>query len=170
MTSTPAAAAAVAVMAHPALSARAPKLPPQTDPIDADIAARRKTEARAATVALATAAALSVIRATVLPLMLAGIPPEKLGQLATFISPEVRIANYAMAGVFVLAALWAPRRPFYAAVAALLLYLCWAVPDVLHNPVLIGGGHIGKIVTVGILARAAFAGVIHRSLRYENMS
>jgi hypothetical protein len=162
----PAAAAAAALFVDRirVAAASAPK-----DPIEADVAARRKLEAHAATFALGTAAVLSVLRATIMPLMLAGIPPVKLGQLASFVSPEVRIANHALAGVFVLAALWAPRRPFYAAVTALVLYLCWAVSDVLHNPVLIGGGHIGKIVTLGILSRAAFAGVMHRMLRYENM-
>lgn len=141
--------------------------PGPQDPVNTDVAVRRKAEARLATLALGTAAVLSIIRATVLPLLLAAAPAE---QFASFVSPNVRLANWLLAGVFVAACLWAPRQPLYASLAALALYLVYAIPDILHNPVLIGGGHIGKIVTLGILARAAFAGVMHRLLQYERAS
>lgn len=133
----------------------------------ADIEQRRQSEARAAATALGTAAVLSVGRATLVPLMFASLPPEKLEQFAAFVSPQVRLTHWLLAGVFVVTCVWARKRPLHAALAALVLYLAYAVPDVIANPVVIGGGHLGKLVTLGILARAAFAGVMHQMLGYE---
>jgi hypothetical protein len=132
-----------------------------------DVEQRRRAEARAATTALGTAAVLSVGRATLVPLMFASLPPAKLEQFAAFVSPQVRLTHWLLAGVFVMTCVWARRKPLHAAVAALVLYLAYAIPDVIANPVLIGAGHLGKLVTLSLLGRAAFAGVMHRLLQYE---
>jgi hypothetical protein len=146
-------------------AATAPR-PPQTPEamVTADVDARRSAEAKIACIALGTAAVLSLIRAAILPLILSSAPKEKF---ASFVSPDAQLAAWILAGVFAIACCFAPRRPLHASVAALVCFLLWAVPDVAHNPVLVGGGHIGKLVTLGILARAAFAGVMHRLLDYE---
>jgi hypothetical protein len=99
--------------------------------------------------------------------MFANMPPEKLEQFASLVSPEVRFAHWALAGVFILCCLWATRKPLYASATAMALYLAYAIPDILNHPQLIGGGHIGKIVTLGILGRAVFAGVMQQALRNE---
>lgn len=135
--------------------------------VTADVEQRRRSEARAASTALGTAAVLSIGRATLVPLMFASLPPAKLEHFAAFISPQVRLTHWLLAGVFTVTCVWARKRPLHAALAALVLYLAYAIPDVAANPVLIGAGHLGKFVTLGILARAAFAGVMHRMLGYE---
>jgi hypothetical protein len=132
-----------------------------------DVEQRRRAEARAASTALGTAAVLSVGRATLVPLMFASLPPAKLEQFAAFVSPQVRVTHWILAGVFAATCIWARKKPLHAAIAATVMYLAYAIPDVMANPVLIGAGHLGKFVTLGILARAAFAGVMHRLLQYE---
>ena len=124
-------------------------------------AVQRAREACVVRRALATAAVICVLRATVVPLVFAFAPAERF---AAFTAPTVTFFHYFFAVAFAGCYAWSRRDPFKASLAATFLYLAVAVPQVLLDPALLGGGHLGKVVMLAVLGRAVSAGIIYRTL------
>lgn len=119
----------------------------------------RQQHAVAACRALSGAALLSGVRAILMP-ALVDYPPPQFNDHASPL--EIRITSLCLAAMFACMALWARREPLLASIAATLIYLAFVVPDVIAHPVLLGAGHVGKIVMLLVLARALATGLMHR--------
>ena len=123
-------------------------------------------DARAARRALFSAAALMTLRATVVPPILrslvAGLPPAQRARFTAYTDPAAVYTAAALAVVFFALALLARRRPLLAACLATAIFVAASVPFVVANPVLIGGGHLGRITLLLVLGRAVTAGFCAR--------
>ena len=122
-----------------------------------------KAGARLASRALMGAAVLCLIRAVILVPLLAWIvallPASERGQFAGYLDPLANHVSLALAATFAGFGLVARKRPLIATLVCLALFLATAVPFVVRNPVLIGGGHLGRLVMLLILVRAVLAGL-----------
>ena len=119
----------------------------------------RKEHARATCIALSSAAFFCGLRAVLMPVLVDYLPPQYNDHASPM---EIRIVSLCLAMMFSCMALWSRREPFLAAVCATLIYLSFVIPDVIAHPVLLGAGHLGKVVTMLILARALATGLMHR--------
>jgi hypothetical protein len=120
----------------------------------------RDEQCRYAARALWAAATMSVIRALVLPWLVAHSPPDTFPGVD---ADATRLVGIGQGFFFGLLALWARKDPLTAAIAALACYLAMAVPDVVNNSGFLAQGLISKAVMTLILARALLAGVLHRT-------
>jgi hypothetical protein len=127
--------------------------------LETALAAQRAREARTARRALATAAVMCVLRGTVGPLLFSHAPPQNV---VTLEAPESNWVHYATACVFAVCYGWARRDPLMASLAAAVIFLAVSAHQILANPVLLGGGHVGKVVTLIIIGRALSAGIMYR--------
>lgn len=123
--------------------------------------ALRGQHARAACVALTSAAFLSGLRAILMPVLVEHLPPRFNDHASPM---EIRVVSLCLAAMFACTALWARREPLSAAITATLIYLAFIIPDVIVHPTLLGAGHLGKIVTILILARALSSAAMHRNV------
>ena len=116
---------------------------------------------------LALAGLLSLNRATLVPWTLAGLvnrlPAGERAQFAGYLDPLGLQIAAILTVLFFGLALLAARRPLAAAVAALVAFMAFSAPLVWQNPILIGGGHLGRIVMFLLLLRALLAGLAFRT-------
>jgi hypothetical protein len=126
----------------------------------------QQQEARRVARTLWLAAVLSLNRATILPWTLGGIvrslPEQDRAPFAGYLDPTAISAATAFAAFFAAAAIIAYRRPLAAALLSLAVFCAGSLPLMLANPVLVGGGNLGRAVMVLLLARAVLAGFVHR--------
>lgn len=119
----------------------------------------RKQHARATCIALSSAAFFCGVRAVIMPVLVEYLPPQYNDHASPM---EIRITSLCLAMMFSCMALWSRREAFLASVSATLIYLAFIIPDIVAYPVLLGTGHLGKIVVMLILARALATGLLHR--------
>ena len=126
----------------------------------------QEQEARRVARTLWLAAILSLNRATLVPWALGGIvtslPEHERAQFAGYLDPAAISAATAFAAFFAAAAIFAYRRPLAAAMLSLAVFCAGSLPLMLANPVLIGGGNLGRAVMVILLGRAVLGGFVHR--------
>lgn len=124
-------------------------------------------DARTAARTLALAGLLCLNRATLVPWglgwLVVQLPARERGQFEGYLgSLGIHIA--AVLAVLLLGlSLVAARRPLAASAIALIAFVVLCAPLVLQNPVLIGGGHLGRMAMLLLLLRALLAGVNFRT-------
>ena len=158
---TPRPATAIALIEHdelfPLPAAADPRIRTQLQALDARSASRT----------LAVAGLLSLNRATLLPWMVGHfavyLPASELKNFAGYLDPRAAGAALALAIVFIATALLAGRRPLLAGLLALAIFLLVSAPFVLANPVLVGGGHLGRLVMGLIVLRAIASGMVYHA-------
>lgn len=123
-------------------------------------------DARTAARTLALAGLLSLNRATLLPWWVGKLmhefPPAERQQFAGYLDPLSIQTAFLLAAFLLATAFLAARRPLVASCAALGGFLIVSAPLVWHNPVLLGGGHLGRLVMLLLLLRALWAGITYR--------
>lgn len=123
-------------------------------------------DARTAARTLALGGLLSLNRATLLPWAMGKLmhefPPSQRQQFAGYLDPLSIQTAFLLAAFLLATAFLAARRPLLAATSALVGFLIVSAPLVWHNPVLIGGGHLGRLVMLLLLLRALWAGITYR--------
>ena len=126
----------------------------------------QEQEARRVARTLWIAALLSLNRATLLPWwvgsFVASLPSAEQANFAGYLNPAAISAAAAFTAFFAAAAIHAYRRPLLSATLALVIFCAGSVPLVLENPVLVGGGNVGRAVMLILLGRAVVGGLVHR--------
>ena len=137
-------------------------------PLQGEVGARLRVryqaqDARTAARTLALAGLFSVNRATLVPWLLGSIvaklPASERAQFAGYLDPLGVSVAALLTGLFLGLTLIAARRPLTAAIAALSGFVVLSAPLVWQNPILIGGGHLGRVVMLLLLLRALLSGL-----------
>jgi hypothetical protein len=123
--------------------------------------ALRARERRTAAAALFTAAAMSLIRAFLLPWLIRIAPPNTFPGMDP---QKLLIMSVCSMLLFGLLAMWALKEPFAPSAIALLFYIAISIPDLVNQQGFLAKGIISKMVMMTILLRALAAGLVHATM------
>lgn len=118
-------------------------------------------QAKYAARALFAAATMAIIRAVILPWLIAHSPAN------TFQGADadtLRLIGFGQGVLFALLAAWALQNPLAATITAMLFFVGIAIPDILNNTGVLAQGLLSKFVLLMILGRGLLAGVLHRTM------
>jgi hypothetical protein len=134
--------------------------------MEADVAdSRARLAARQANIAaltLVSAGFMSLVRALILPWLIAHSPANTFKGMDAHSIQMMGLAGFAL---FFLLAMWASKDPLPAVLAALIFYIGVSIPDLMVEGGILQKGIISKVVMLGILGRGLGAGVMHRCFR-----
>jgi hypothetical protein len=128
------------------------------------VLAERNRWARIASRSMLSAALISLSRATLMPFLITHAPRGTFGRIDPAVVQE---HGYLAAVGFTIAAIWCQRDPLFSSVAALSVYLGFAIPDALDGTTLLSRGIISKSIMMLVLLRALNAAIRHRTTRHD---